>query len=64
MGNREILRSLDNQGRSGRKGEGCRKGEIRQQESKPSYFTVLNRVKSIFTFINVKKFRNNIKNCI
>ena len=45
-------------------GEGCRKGVIREQESKPSYFTVLNRVKSVSTFINVKKFRNNIKNGI
>lgn len=38
------------------------KGEIREQESKTSYFTILKRGKSTFTFIDMKKFRNNIRN--
>ena len=37
------------------------KGEIREQESKTSYFTILQRGKSTFTFIDMK-FRNNIRN--
>lgn len=50
-------------GRSERKEEeGCRKGEIREQENKTYHFTILNGVKFAFTFINVKKFRNNVGN--
>lgn len=47
------------EGRSERKEkERCSKGEIREKVKLP-YFTILNRVKFTFTFINVKKFKNN-----